>query len=128
MLKLTYFHQTLKFGWNAIFTTDSNQSSFDVSQTAVEAIIDRRRSDSRRDSASKDKCDAGSVLIEGQQSTAISFDIKQPLVSTRLLNGLVLDVATSEDHVETIAKSWNESRYMSRVANTAPIFASCVFL
>ena len=118
---MTHLQQTLKFGWNAIFTPDlAKQGSFDVSQEVIETIIDR----SRTISSSKDLSDKGNALLEGQQSTAISFNIDQPLVSTRLLNGLVLDVSTSEDHVQAIAASWNESHYLSRVAHAAPIFAA----
>ena len=117
--------ETLKFGWNAIFTPDSaKQGSLDVSQEVIETIIDR----SRTISSSKDLSDQGNALLEGQQSTAMSFNIDQPLVSTRLLNGSVLDAATAEDHVQAIAASWNESRYLSRVAQAAPIFAACVTL
>ena len=123
VLKVSAIMETLKFGWNAIFTPDSaKQGSLDVSQEVIETIIDR----SRTISSSKDLSDQGNALLEGQQSTAMSFNIDQPLVSTRLLNGSVLDAETAEDHVQAIAASWNESRYLSRVAHAAPIFAACV--
>jgi len=126
---LTNFEQALKFGWNAIFTPNSvKQGSLDVSREVIETIIDRSRSISGEAQSSNALCDAGSALLEGQQSTATSFNIEQPLVSTRLLNGSVLDFSTSEDHVQAIAASWNESRYLSRVAHAAPIFAACVTL
>ena len=126
---MTSFEQALKFGWNAIFTPDSvKQGSLDVSREVVETIIDRSRSISGEAQSSNALCDAGSALLEGQQNTATSFNIEQPLVSTRLLNGSVLDFSTSEDHVQAIAASWNESRYLSRVAQAAPIFAACVTL
>jgi hypothetical protein len=68
--------------------------------------------------------DAGSALLEGQQSSVTSFNIEQPLVSTHMLNGEVLDCSASEDDVQAIAASWNRSRYASRVTNSAPIYAA----
>ena len=46
-------------------------------------------------------------------------------MSTHMLNGEVLDCSATEDDVQVIAASWNQSRYASRVANAAPIYAQC---
>ena len=68
---------------------------------------------------------AGGAFVDAQCSIA-SFDIHQPLVSTRLLNGSALDDTTAEDDVEAIAASWNKSRFASRVGLEMPV-AWCAF-
>jgi hypothetical protein len=119
--------QALKFGWNSVFTPDSSQNgACNVSLQAVEALIDRARgvpvtSELTVPEKTRD-------ILEEQQCSVASFNIDQPLVSTHLLNGNVLDCSTAEDDVQAIATSWNESRYASRVADAAPIYAWCNLL
>jgi hypothetical protein len=72
-----------------------------------------------------DICETGSALAEGQQRSVASFNIDQPLVSTHLFNGEVLDNSATEDDVQAIAASWNQSRFAARVADATPIFARC---
>jgi hypothetical protein len=88
----------------------------------VEALIDR----SRGVSGASFVVDASGIecaLLEEQQLSVATFNIEQPLVSTHLLNGEVLDSTADEDDVQAIAASWNQSRYASRVADAAPIYA-----
>ncbi len=97
----------------------------DVSPQAVEALIDRTRGIAGTSPLAADASGTDRALIEGQQSSVASFDIDQPLVSTHLLNGEVLDGSALEDDVQAIAASWNQSRYASRVADATPIYARC---
>jgi hypothetical protein len=106
-----------------VFTPDpSKDGACTVSHQAVEALIDRSRGVV---DASDEASDTGRVLLEGQQCSVTSFNIEQPLVSTHLLNGEVLDSSADEDDVQAITSSWNRSRYASRVADAAPIYARC---
>jgi hypothetical protein len=118
--------QALKFGWNSVFTADSfKDGAFDVSPQIVEALIDRSRGSASltEDAAAY----SDHTVLEGQQCSVTSFNIEQPLVSTHLLNGEVLDSSVNEDDVQAIAASWNQSRYASRVADAMPIYARCSF-
>jgi hypothetical protein len=85
-------------------------------------LIDRTRGIA---TTTSDICESGSALAEGQQRSVASFNIDQPLVSTHLLNGEVLDDSVTEDDVHAIAASWNQSRFAARVADATPIFARC---
>jgi hypothetical protein len=123
--------QALKFGWNSVFTADTvpnAQGVLRVSVEAVERIIDRKRGmlcDSSDGALATCAATAGGAFVDAQCSNA-SFDIHQPLVSTRLLNGSALDETTAEDDVEAIAASWNKSRFASRVGLERPV-AWCAF-
>jgi hypothetical protein len=124
---LTRSFQALKFGWNSVFTPDtSNNGSFNVSPQTVEALIDRARGVAVTSELTV--AETNRNFLEEQQCSVSSFNIDQPLVSTHLLNGHVLDCTTAEDDVQAIAASWNESRYASRVADAAPIYARCNLL
>jgi len=116
--------EALKFGWNSVFTPDaSTNGSCDVSTEAVDALIDRTRGTADMSTLTSDICETGSALAEGQQRSVASFNIDQPLVSTHLFNGEVLDNSATEDDVQAIAASWNQSRFAARVADATPIFA-----
>ncbi len=94
----------------------------------MERIIDRKRGMSCNSSdGALATCvaTAGGAFVDAQCSIA-SFDIHQPLVSTRLLNGSALDDTTAENDVEAIAASWNKSRFASRVGLETPV-AWCAF-
>ena len=104
-----------------MFTPDaSKDGACDVSPQTVEALIDRSR-------GTADDSDSDRTLLEGQQCSVSSFNIEQPLVSTHLLNGELLDSSAAEDDVQAIASSWNQSRYASRLADATPIYARCAF-
>jgi len=121
-----YSLQALKFGWNSVFTADSVQNAhgaFKVSVEAVERIIDRKRGmlcEGSDDGVATGAAAAGGAFVDAQCSIA-SFDIHQPLVSTRSLNGSALDDSTAEDDVTAIAASWNKSRFASRVGLDMPV-------
>lgn len=118
--------QALKFGWNSVFTPDSSvNGACDVSSHAVEALIDRTRGIASAYTQSTHDSEPNRDLFEGQQCSVASFNIEQPLVSTHLLNGEKLDESASEDDVQAIAASWNQSRFALRVADAMPIYARC---
>jgi hypothetical protein len=105
-----------------VFTPDApKDGACYVSPQTVEALIDRSRG------AADASSDSDHTLVEGQQCSVSSFNIEQPLVSTHLLNGEVLDSSAAEDDVQAIASSWNQNRYASRLADATPIYARCAF-
>jgi hypothetical protein len=91
-----------------------------VSVEAVEKLIDRKRGILPKNSDDADTTAAGAAFVDEQCSVA-SFDLNQPLVSTCMLNGSVLDNGTTEADVTAVAASWNSSRFAARVGLDAPV-------